>query len=153
MQFLDVYDIINTTDNKGITNRIYIKLIFYPLIYFNIFYVFNIFYYLFYTENTNLNVQSSLSSYSNSDSASSIAPPIKKRRKPAILNETCEARNNFWQAATRSMQSILENKETEDGLKHWILYVESELRKVSNPKKLKRLQKNITNLIDNEDSN
>lgn len=46
MQFLDVYDIINTTDNKGITNRIYIKLIFYPLIYFNIFY------YLFYTENT-----------------------------------------------------------------------------------------------------
>lgn len=51
MQFLDVYD-INTTDNKGITNRIYIKLIFYPLIYFNIFYIFNIFYYLFYTENT-----------------------------------------------------------------------------------------------------
>jgi len=40
----------------------------------------------------------------------------------------------------------------EDGLRYWILYVESELRKIRNPKNLKTLQRKIIQLIDCTDT-
>lgn len=80
---------------------------------------------------------------------------ITKKKESAVSNEICssEATNNFWSIASRSIQSISENERAEDGTKHWILYLESELRKISDPKKLKRIQREIINLIDDADNN
>lgn len=108
MQFLDVHDILNTADNeKGIKNYIFILLIFCILI----------FYYLFYAENTNPNVQSLLPSCSDSSTSSNVTSVNNKRRKSAVSNETCEANNNFWAIASKSIQSIQENEKT-DSLKY-----------------------------------
>ena len=44
-----------------------------------------------------------------------------------------------------------DDNNAQDGIRHWILYLETELRK-KDKKRLKRLQRKIIELVDEEDS-
>lgn len=86
---------------------------------------------------------------SHTSTQSRTATPLSKRKKSETVS--LEATNNFWSKASTAIESLVKNEETEDGLKHWILYLE-ELRKIKNLKKLKGLQRNIIALVDDADS-
>lgn len=55
-------------------------------------------------------------------------------------------KNNFWTNANNALKIMERNETSEDGLKRWILYLESELRNIKNPKNLKTLQRRIIQL-------
>lgn len=67
------------------------------------------------------------------------------------MAETSDAKLNFWKSASETLIN-LSNDNAEDGMRHWILYLEHEIRKIKDKKRLKRLQRKIIELVDNEDS-
>ncbi|XP_011874896.1 PREDICTED: uncharacterized protein LOC105565918 [Vollenhovia emeryi] len=108
-------------------------------------------------ENTDPNLQS-IPSCSKSTSGSHSLTFQHRKRKPKILSENLakeakeakEAKDEFWTVAKNAIQTISKSDEMEDGLKYWILYLESELRKIKDEKRLKWLQKEIITLVYNE---
>ncbi|XP_018401551.1 PREDICTED: uncharacterized protein LOC108778781 isoform X1 [Cyphomyrmex costatus] len=87
-------------------------------------------------ENICENIHSS-SSMSSISSQSRTATFAKRKKSEIAKTNSFDVTNNFWSKASTAIESISQNKEAEDGLKHWILYVEDELRKIKNLKKLK----------------
>lgn len=86
-------------------------------------------------------------SCSSSSRSRSVTPLNKRKRHDSNFNDISDIKNNFWENASNVMKS-LKNEETEDGLKHWILYLENELRNIKNPKTLKALQRKIIEIVD-----
>lgn len=76
----------------------------------------------------------------------SVTSKHKKRKFEILSNDS--SKDEFWTAATSAIQSISKNDDTADELKYWILYLESKLRKIKDPKTLNYLQRNIITLID-----
>ncbi|XP_036140666.1 uncharacterized protein LOC105840106 isoform X3 [Monomorium pharaonis] len=88
-----------------------------------------------------------------SGSSSSKLSSRTERNKKKKEVETSDARLNFWKAASQTLINISDdNDNVTDGIHHWILYLESELRKIKDRKRLKRLQRKIIDLIDDEDN-
>ncbi|XP_018360503.1 PREDICTED: uncharacterized protein LOC108770356 [Trachymyrmex cornetzi] len=100
-------------------------------------------------ENTEPNLQPNPSSCSTSSTGSQRATSKRGKRKFETLSNN-SSKDEFWTAATNAIQTISNNDDTADELKYWILYVESKLRKIKDPKSLNYLQKEIIALIDNE---
>lgn len=76
-----------------------------------------------------------------------------QKKKIEASAEISDARLNFWKAASQTLTNISDDDENaQDGIRHWILYLESELRKIKDRKRLKRLQRKIIELIDDEDN-
>lgn len=68
------------------------------------------------------------------------------------MPETSSARTDFWKTASQVLINISHDDDNaQDGIRHWTLYLESELRK-NDRKRLKRLQRKIIELVDDKDS-
>lgn len=106
---------------------------------------------LFCVENIDEDIQSSSSIISTS---SPITTPLSKRKRAETIRSraSSEDKHNFWTMASTAMESMTKDEEPKDGLKHWILYLEKELRKIKDIKKLKALQRNIIALVDDAGS-
>jgi len=90
---------------------------------------------------------------STSVNTSTRSTPLPKRKRTETIKSEISSleQNKFWTIASNAIESIATNEEMEDGLRHWILYLENELRKIKNSKILKELQRNIIALVDNAD--
>lgn len=87
----------------------------------------------------------------SSSSRSHSGTPLRKKRSDNFA-DIADVKNDFWKSANNVMKTMEINETIEDGLKHWILYLESELRNIKNPKKLKALQRKIIQLVDYTDT-
>ncbi|XP_029159103.1 uncharacterized protein LOC114931291 [Nylanderia fulva] len=73
----------------------------------------------------------SSSSISTPRSSICITPVPKRKRTETIKSETSSIeQNKFWTIASNAIESIAKNEKMEDSLRHWILYLENELRKI-----------------------
>ncbi|CAL1671890.1 unnamed protein product [Lasius platythorax] len=84
----------------------------------------------------------------SSSSRSCSGTPLNKRKRSHNFDDITHIKNDFWKSANNVLKTIESNETIEDGLKHWILYLESELRNIKNPKNLKALQRKIIQLVD-----
>ncbi|XP_066593548.1 uncharacterized protein [Prorops nasuta] len=76
----------------------------------------------------------------------------KKKRKTEDISEILQQRQPFWDNALDGIKKLCSNEDkNEDGLHYWIKFLEAELRK-KNKKKLRRLQRGIMALVDDDDS-
>ena len=87
---------------------------------------------------------------SNLSSASSNRTQRNKKKREASP-ESSNAKIHFWKTASQALMNISTDDNAQDGIRHWILYLETELRK-KDKKRLKRLQRKIIELVDDEDS-
>lgn len=95
-----------------------------------------------------------MSSHQFQDSSTSTGSKRKKSDQSPTQNEPTP-RETFWDIAlgifeTIGRQIVHEDgpSSNHDGLHHWTLYVESELRAIDDVGKLRRAQKLIVNVLD-----
>lgn len=107
-----------------------------------------LYFFLLCIDNSYQNILSPTSSCSRSRSGT----PVQKRKRCNSSNDFADTRNTFWKHATDAVKSLEAAEPAHDGLKHWILYLEEELRKIKDPKTLKYLQRKIIELVDSVDT-
>lgn len=100
----------------------------------------------FFTDENELSISSQAGS--SSFQSPTLINKLNKKRK---TNNQTYAKEELLKKAETALNHLTaantgETKEN-DGLHHWVLYLESELREIKDKKKLKKIQRNILDIV------